>query len=125
MLPFQIVVMSTEFHNLDLDSLPGWLLAGAGGLFPLATVASVLVSGIMYVAATVQTYVLKERKEEASVEARVERLEEEAASTRPSEDNETPDVGEADHGDTGPAESKTDGESLGADELEDSPPEND
>lgn len=125
MLPFQIVVMSTEFHNLDLESLPGWILAGAAGLFLLAMVASVLVSGIMYVAATVQTYALKERKEEASVEARVERLEEEAGSTRPSEDNETPELGEADHGDPGPAESTTTGESSDTDELEDSPPEND
>lgn len=81
MLPFQIVVYSGELHSLDAESLPGWLLAGFAGLLLLGMAGSVLVSGIMYVAAAVQTYALKERKEEASVEARVERLEAEVSAS--------------------------------------------
>jgi len=78
-LPFQFLAFSGGLNNLDAASLPGWMLAGLGGLFLLAIAGSILMSGVMYIAAAVQAYSLKDRKEEAGVEARVEKLEEEAA----------------------------------------------
>jgi len=77
MLPFQLLMFSGEVHNLDAGSLPGWMLAGLGALFLLALAGSILLSGVMYVAGAVQAFTLKDRKEEAGVEARVEQLEQE------------------------------------------------
>ncbi len=79
MLPFQLLVFSGELHNLNAGSLPGWMLAGLGGLFLLAMAGSILMSGVMYVAGAVQAFTLKDRKEEAGVEARVQQLEQEVA----------------------------------------------
>lgn len=80
-LPFQVLVMSGNLHNLDVQSLPSWMLAGLGGLFLLAMTGSILTTGVMYIAGAVQAFTLKDRKEEAGVEARVSQLEQEAAES--------------------------------------------
>lgn len=90
MLPFQVVVYGGELHNLSLESLPGWMIAGFGAAFLMGLAGSVLMTGVMYVAAAIQTYALKERKEDAGVEARVEQLEREAQGSEvPEPVNET------------------------------------
>lgn len=85
MLPFQVVVYGGELHNLNLESLPGWMIAGFAAAFLMGLAGSVLMTGVMYVAAAVQTYALKERKEDAGVEARVEQLEREVQNPQVSE----------------------------------------
>lgn len=79
-LPFQSLMFVSEFHDIDPAALTGWLGGLVAALFVLSMVGSLLMAALMYLAAAFQYYSLAEQKEAASVEARVERLEQEAAA---------------------------------------------
>lgn len=78
-LPFQSLMFVSEFHNIDLEGLTGWFGAVIAVLFVLSMVGSLLMTALMYLAGAFQYYSLVEQKEAASLEAQVERLEQEAA----------------------------------------------